>query len=503
MRGARGTAQESTPAVPEDTLFLTVRELADQLASGATTSVELTQAYLDRADALDVPPFELPSEPRNDHDGKLATMVTIAHDHALEAAERADRELAAGQRRSILHGLPYGVKDLLDTRGIRTTWGSGIFRDRVPDRNAAVIDRLEEAGAVMMAKMSLGEFAGGNTSSALNPWKLDRTSFGSSSGTVSAAVAGLIGFGIGTETGGSIVFPASAVGASGLRPTFGRVSRFGCMALSWSLDKIGPVGRSAEDCGHILQEIAGQDARDNCTVDRPFVFRPDPGPMRGRRLGVHRPEFELSGSENTRRVFQDTLDVFAQMGVEVEDVELPLRPTGALFTTIVTVESGTNFRSLFDDGSAANMFSFNEDRRAGWMAGRMMPAADYLTAQRIRNQLVREADEVLSRYDAVIAPTWPNGAAMREVRDGWPIPARNEWEPPGEVSGRTPRLNYIANLVGHPGLAIPCGFDEDGLPLSLQIVGSPMDDQSVLDLGMAYQRETDWHRRRPPYPWRE
>ena len=425
-------------AIEESTFFRTVPELAAGLRDGSFTSVELTQAYLDRAEELDVPPFELPSEPREDHQGKLATMVTIARDHALEAAERADRELAAGNPHSMLHGIPYGVKDLLDSRGIRTTWGSGIFRERVPDRNAAVIDRLEEAGAVLMAKNSLGEFAGGNTSSALNPWKLDRTSFGSSSGTVSAAVAGLIGFGIGTETGGSIVFPASAVGASGLRPTFGRVSRFGCMALSWSLDKIGPVGRSAEDCGHILEVIAGRDPRDTSTADRPFVFRADPGSMRGKRLGVHRDEFLLSQSETTRRAFQEALDVFAGMGVEVEDIELPLFPTGALFTTIVTVESGTNFKSLFDDGRAAQMFSFNEDRRAGWMAGRMLPAADYLTAQRIRNQLVREADEILSRYDAVIAPTWPNGAALRVVRDGWPVPARNEWEPPDEESRRTP-----------------------------------------------------------------
>ena len=486
----------------ESNFFLTVRGLSEQLSSGAISSVELTEAYLDRADELDVPPFELPNEPRTDHNGKLATMVTIAREHALEAAARADRELAAGRRRSILHGIPYGVKDLLDTAGVRTTWGSRIFMDRVPDRNAAVIDRLEDSGAVLMAKMSLGEFAGGNTSTALNPWKLDRTSFGSSSGTVAAAVAGLIGFGIGTETGGSIVFPASAVGASGLRPTFGRVSRFGCMALSWSLDKIGPVGRCAEDCGLILEQIAGQDDRDNCTVDRAFDFRSDPGDMRGRRLGVHRAEFELSQSAANRQTFQEALDVFERMGVIVEDITLPLRPTGALFTTIVTVESGTNFTALFDDGSVDRMFSFNEDRRAGWMAGRMMPAADYLTAQRIRNQLTREADEIVARYDAVIAPTWPNGAALREVRNGWPIPARNEWEPPDEFDRQTPRLNYIANLVGHPGLAIPCGFDEDGLPLSLQIVGSAWEEQSVLDLGMAYQAETDWHERRPPYPWR-
>ena len=486
----------------ESPFFLTVRGLSEQLSSGAISSVELTQAYLDRADELDVPPFELPNEPRSDHEGKLATMVTIAREQALEAAEQADREFAAGQRRSILHGIPYGVKDLLDTTGIRTTWGSRIFMDRVPDRNATVIEKLQDSGAVLMAKMSLGEFAGGNTSTALNPWKLDRTSFGSSSGTVAAAVAGLIGFGIGTETGGSIVFPASAVGASGLRPTFGRVSRFGCMALSWSLDKIGPVGRCAEDCGLILEQIAGRDERDNSTVDRAFSFRSDPGEMRGRRLGVHRAEFELSQSETTRRVFQEALDVFERMGVIIEDITLPVRPTGALFTTIVTVESGTNFAALFEDGSVDQMFSFNEDRRAGWMAGRMMPAADYLTAQRIRNQLTREADEIVGRYDAVIAPTWPNGAALREVSEGWPIPARNEWEPPGDSDIRIPRLNSIANLVGHPGLAIPCGFDEDGLPLSLQIVGSAWEEQHILDLGMAFQAETDWHLRRPQYPWR-
>ena len=467
------------------------------------SSVELTQHYLDRAEELDIPPFELPSEPRSDHEGKLATMVTIAREQAIESAERADAELRTGRRRSILHGIPYGVKDLLDTAGIRTTWGSGIFRDRVPGRNAAVIDRLEEAGAVLMAKMSLGEFAGGNTSSALNPWKLDRTSFGSSSGTVSAAVAGLIGFGIGTETGGSIVFPAAAVGASGLRPTFGRVSRFGCMPLSWSLDKIGPAGRSAEDCGYILEQISGYDARDDSSADRSFNFRVGPTEMRRKKLGVHRAEFKLSQSEHTRRVFQDALDAFEGMGVILEDISLPLRPTGALFTTIVTAESGTIFRPLFDDGRAAGMFSFNADRAAGWMAGRMMPAADYLTAQRIRNQLKREADEIVSRYDAVIAPTWPNGAALREVSQGWPIPARNEWEPPDELSAETPRLNYIANLVGHPGLAIPCGFDGDGLPLSLQIVGSAFDKQAVLDFGMGFQRATDWHLRRPQYPWRE
>jgi len=274
--------------------------------------------YLDRSQELDVPPFDLPNEPREDHDGKLATMITIATDHAIESARIADKELASGNRKSILHGIPYGVKDILDTTGIRTTWGSRIFKDRIPTRNAAAIDKLEQAGAVLMAKMAMGEFAGGNTSTALNPWKLDRTSFGSSSGTVSAAVAGLIGFGIGTETGGSIVYPASAVGATGLRPTFGRVSRFGCMALSWSLDKIGPVGRSAEDCGYILEHISGFDPRDNSTGQRTFKFQTDPGSMKGKKLGVCRAEFELSASETTKQTFQEVLDAFEQLGVELQ-----------------------------------------------------------------------------------------------------------------------------------------------------------------------------------------
>jgi|TARA_B110000263_G_scaffold33067_2_gene25091 aspartyl-tRNA(Asn)/glutamyl-tRNA(Gln) amidotransferase subunit A len=483
--------------------FRSIRELAEGLEKREFSSLELTKLYLDRSQELDVPPFDLPNEPREDHDGKLATMITIATDHAIESARIADKELASGNRKSILHGIPYGVKDILDTTGIRTTWGSRIFKDRIPTRNAAAIDKLEQAGAVLMAKMAMGEFAGGNTSTALNPWKLDRTSFGSSSGTVSAAVAGLIGFGIGTETGGSIVYPASAVGATGLRPTFGRVSRFGCMALSWSLDKIGPVGRSAEDCGYILEQISGFDPRDNSTGQRTFKFQTDPGSMKGKKLGVCRAEFELSASETTKQTFQEVLDAFEQLGVELQDISFPQRPTGALFSTLVTVESGTNFKDLFDSGRIKEMFSFNEDRAAGWMAGRMMPASDYLTAQRIRNQIKREADQLVSQFDAVIAPTWPNGAALREVRNGWPVPARPEWEPPNEVNSATPKLNSIGNLVGHPGLAIPCGFDEDGLPLSVQIVSSAWNDQSTLDFGMAYQKETDWHLRRPPYPWRQ
>ena len=305
--------------MPDEIYYQSIAELSRQIARGSLSPVELTRTYLDRAESIDQPLFALPTEPLRDPGDKLASIVTLARERALREAESAEREIRAGRIRGPLHGIPYGVKDLLDTAGVRTTWGSRIFGDRIPDRDATVIERLNDAGAVLMGKMSQGEFAGGNTSNALNPWKLDRTSFGSSSGTVAATVAGLIGFGIGTETGGSIVYPASAVGASGLRPTIGRVSRYGCMALSWSLDKIGPVGRSAEDCGIILEAIAGRDAKDHSSADKPFRFRSDPGPMRGLRIGVHRAEVEMVKAETNRRVFSEALDVLEQLGCELED----------------------------------------------------------------------------------------------------------------------------------------------------------------------------------------
>lgn len=486
----------------DDLHFQTISELSRQIAARDLSPVELTRMYLERVETIDQPDFELPTEPLRDPGGKLASVITLARERALREAETAEREIRSGRNRGPLHGIPYGVKDLLDTAAVRTTWGSRIFANNVPDRDATVVKHLTDAGAVLMAKMAQGEFAGGNTSNALNPWKLDRTSFGSSSGTVVATVAGLIGFGIGTETGGSIVYPASAVGATGLRPTYGRVSRSGCMALSWSLDKIGPVGRCAEDCGIILEAIAGRDPKDPSTGDKPFRFNRDAGSMRGRKIGVHRAEFDLVKSETNQRAFTQSLDVLAQLGAELEDFSMPPRPIGALFSIIVATEAGASFKHLFDDRRIGGMFRYNWLRRAGWMAGRMAPAGDYLQAQRIRQILIEEADETLSKYDVIVAPTWPNGAALKEVEDGWPIPAHPELEPDSSM-GTVPRANSMANMAGLPGIAVPCGFDHEGMPLSLHVIGSAWDEQKVLDIAMAYQKETDWHLRRPPYPFRK
>lgn len=483
---------------PDEVWFLSLAELAQRLEARTLSSVELTRTYLDRIDRLDQPSFPLPAGPQDRPGEKLAAVTTVVREQALAEAAASDRRRAASGPRSPLEGIPFGVKDLLDTRGVRTTWGSRVFAARVPDRDAAVVERLREAGAVLVGKMTTAEFAGGSISTALNPWKLDRSTQGSSSGTVVGVVAGLIGFGIGTETGGSIVFPASAVGASGLRPTFGRVSRYGCMSLAWSLDKIGPVGRSADDCGLVLQAIAGRDRRDPGSADRPFQFRRDPGPLTGRRIGVHRPEFDAPEAAPNRRAFEAALDVFRALGATVEDFTLPVRPYLEVFMPITSVESAASFRRLFDDRSVDGLFPYNWSRRADWLAASMAPAYDYLQAQRIRQRIVMDGDALLERYDLAICPTFPSGAPDRYAPTSPPIPP----PPPAVSAPQLPRLNWVANLSGLPGMSIPCGFDGDGLPLALHLVGRPWDEQGVLDAAVRFQRETGWHRRRPPYPWR-
>jgi aspartyl-tRNA(Asn)/glutamyl-tRNA(Gln) amidotransferase subunit A len=270
------------------------------------------------------------------------------------------------------------------------------------------------------------------------------------------------------------------------------------MALSWCLDKLGPVGRAAVDCGLVLEAIAGRDPRDPSTADRTFKFRPDPGKMAGRKIAFHRAEFDAVQIPQNRAVFDRAIDVFRQLGVAFEDVSLPDRPYGEVFANITNVESGAIFRELFEDKRIDGMFRYNWSRRADWLAGTMAPAADYLKAQRIRQLVVTESDALMAKYAAIIAPTSATGAPPREAPVQPPIPA-----PPRGVGGRRiARVNSIGNLAGLPGINIPVGFDADGMPLCVQIVGGAWEEQAVLDLAMAFQKETDWHTRRPPFPYR-
>ena len=482
----------------DDLWFLSVREQAALIAARTLSSVELTRAYIDRIERLDRPPFALPAAPQDRPGDKLATVTTFVRDGALAAAARADDEIRQAGPRSPLHGIPFGVKDLLDTNGVRTTWGSRVFADRVPARDAAVVERLHAAGAVLLGKMTTAEFAGGSTSTALNPWKLDRSTQGSSSGTVAGVVAGFIGFGIGTETGGSIVFPAAAVGATGLRPTYGRVSRFGCMPLAWSLDKIGPVARTAFDCGLVLEVIAGRDRRDPGTAERAaFQFRREPARLSGMRIGVHQREFDVAPEPN-RRVFAAALDTLRTEGAVLEDISLPERPYAEVFSHIVSVESAAAFRDIFENARIDAMFPYNWSRRADWMAASMAPAFDYVKAQWIRQVIVNDADALMARHDLAVCPTFPTGSPSREAPTTPPIPP----SPDRSAAPDIPRLNWMANLSGLPGMSIPCGFDDDGMPLALHVVGRPWQEQRVLDAAVAFQRATSWHEQRPPYPWR-
>jgi aspartyl-tRNA(Asn)/glutamyl-tRNA(Gln) amidotransferase subunit A len=467
----------------EDLCYLPVSELSKQIAGKKITAVELAQAYLERAETLNE---------------KLASIVTMTREHAMRQAAEADQEIKRGRIRGPLHGIPYGVKDLLDTRGIRTTWGSIIFKDRVPDRNATVIEKLNAAGAVLIAKLSMSEFAGGSTRSNLlpfphNPWKLDRSTSGSSSGSGASTAAAMVGFSIGSETGGSIVGPAASNGVAGMRPTYGRVSRFGCMTLAWSLDKIGPLCRSALDVGLVLEAIAGHDPKDPTSGSTPFRFRRDPGRVSGRKLGMVRHEFNLPSVGN-QLVFDKAIDVLKQLGFQLEDVTLPERPYAEVYNLTSNTEGGTFFKALFNDKRIEGMYS--ADRRADWLAASMLPASDYLTAQRIRQMIRMESDELLSKYTAIIAPTSANGAGLIEPRSN-PQPDRTA--PANRNRGPAAALTRIGNLAGLPGVSIPCGFDSEGMPLAIHIVGKAWDDQAVLDVAMAFQKETDFHTKRPAF----
>jgi aspartyl-tRNA(Asn)/glutamyl-tRNA(Gln) amidotransferase subunit A len=479
----------------EELCYLTVSELSRKIASREVSPVELTKAYLERTQELNP---------------KLSVVITLTPELAMKQAAAAEAEVQKGTIRGPLHGIPFAVKDLLDTKGVRTTGGSYIYKDRVPDRDSAVIEKLTGAGGVLTAKLAMSEFASGRNNNDLvghphNPWKLDRSPSGSSSGPGAAAAAGLAGFTIGSETGGSIMGPSGANGVAGLRPTSDRVSRYGVMTLSWSMDKLGPLARSVEDIGHILQVMAGYDPRDRSSSrDAAFAFRSDPGPVKGRRLGLVRAEFDAVPAAN-RRVFDQALDVLRQAGYVLEDVALPDRPYQVVYNLISNTEAGTNFKQLFNDGRINHFYDV--DKRADWMAASMMPASDYITALRIRALIRADADELTARYGAILAPTnatgsGPIGAALTAPLNTSVSSARTRAAAAAEAAPATRGvrgLNTMGNLTGLPGLSFPCGFDAEGMPLGMHVAARAWDEQSALDVGMVFQRDTNFHKRHPTF----
>ncbi|WP_199174846.1 amidase [Halegenticoccus soli] len=455
--------------VDESVLFGTVDELAAGLRDGEFTSRELTEASIDRLRTIG---------------GELNAVVTVTEERALEAADRMDAELAAGEDRGPLHGIPYGVKDLLATRDYPTTWGAAPFRDQQFDYDATVIERLDAAGGVLVAKLAMIELAGGFgydaadasfTGPTRNPWNGDAWTCGSSSGPGAAVPAGLVGFAVGSETWGSIVCPAAFSGAVGFRPTYGRVSRHGAMALSYTMDKLGPMCRSAAGCEHVYRAVAGPDERDPTTADRP-ACAPAPGTRERPRIAV----LEGAGEgeqESVRENYRRSVEIVREFAA-VEEIALPDLPYASVAGLIIDAEAGSAFENLVESGEALELS--NEASRVGGYAQQVVLAKDYIDAMRVRTKMQRALDEALVGYDAVLVPA---RASVASPLEGSFVEYFSEYS--------TTPMGAASNVAGLPGVAVPNGFGERGLPTAVEFVGRAYADLTVLDVAREYQSRTD------------
>jgi aspartyl-tRNA(Asn)/glutamyl-tRNA(Gln) amidotransferase subunit A len=478
--------------LPEDVLYLSVRELGEALRARRFSPVELAESYLARLEQ---------------YGERLGAVVTVTRERALREAEQAEREIARGRYRGPLHGIPYGAKDLLAARGYPTTWGAAPYREQRFDFDAAVIERLGGAGAVLVAKLAMVELAGGMgynqanasfTGPGRTPWNPQYWSGGSSSGSGASVGAALVPFAIGTETWGSIMFPSACCGVSGLRPTFGRVSRYGAMALSWTMDKIGPMCRTADDCGLVLAVIAGPDARDAHAAAGRFLYAG--GARRrdgGRPAGSPRPRIGIlknatAGAQpEVAANFNASLDVLRQFADVGGEVELPDMPFNEAAELIINAECASAFEDLLASGRVRELTA-PEDRWGGY-PGAAVLAQDYLKALRLRGVMTPPLDAAFAAYDAVVSPTLDTVSFPidRPFDKAWPAV-----DVPKDV--RVQPLGGAANLVGLPGIAVPNGFGREGLPTSLLFTGKLNGESGILACAAEYQRRTDWHRKRPP-----
>ena len=448
-------AKVTLPANRDELAFYTVRQLGELLRTKQISSEELTRFFLARL---------------RKYDPRLHCVITLTEDLALQQARQADLEIKAGKYRGPLHGIPYGAKDLYSAKGYKTTWGAVPYKDQTLDEDAAVVERLRAAGAVLLAKLTLGELAQGDVwfgEKTRTPWDVTKGSSGSSAGSASAVAAGLVPFAIGTETLGSIVSPSTACGVTGLRPTYGRVSRAGAMALSWTMDKAGPLARSAEDCALVLAALtaAGPDARDAATLLAPNTFRyAFDTSVKKLRVGYLKVAFDQSYA--TKANDQASLDVLRKLGVELVPIELPAIAPGAL-RFVLTAEGAAAFDDLTRSGRDGQMVLQN---RSAWpntfRSSRFIPAVEYLQAQRVRSLLIEQMDEKLKGLDAYIAPSFNANLTL-------------------------------TNLTGHPAIALPNGFTAAGLPTTITFMGQLYEEGKLLALAKAYQDATEFDEKHP------
>ena len=432
-----------------DLAFAGINRLGRLLRRGAVTSVELTRLFLKRLEK---------------HDRQLHCVITSLEPRALAQAEQADEDLKNGHDRGPLHGIPWGVKDLMSVPGYRTTWGAKPFENQIIDETATVVRRLDEAGAVLLAKLSVGALAMGDRwfgERTRSPWNPERGSSGSSAGPAAAVAAGLVPFTLGTETLGSIVSPCTRCGVTGIRPTFGRVSRHGTMALSWTMDKIGPIARSVRDAELVLETIAGPDGLDGTVVDRDFGSE-SAWPLSQLRVGALESLLARGSSHD-----QAVIETLKSEGVRFVPVKLP-RFDGSL-RNILNSEVAASFDEITRDGRIRDMVS---QRRGSWprifRAARMIPAVEYLQASRLRTRLREEMATAMKDVDVFVSPSFRGGTLS------------------------------ITNYTGHPCICVPNGFGDDGSPRSISFIGSLFGERDLATVARAYQEATDHHLKRPP-----
>jgi aspartyl-tRNA(Asn)/glutamyl-tRNA(Gln) amidotransferase subunit A len=460
----------------DDVLYLSVRELAEQIKSGKLSSVELTESYLQRSEAVG---------------SRLNSYATLTRDRALAEAREADGEIRAGKYRGPLHGIPYAAKDLLAARGYPTTWGARPYAKQTFDFDGRVIEKLREAGAVLVGKAAMVELAGGMgyrfasasaSGPGKNPWNDTCWTGGSSSGSGAIASAAQAAFAIGTETWGSIVCPAAFCGVSGLRPTYGRVSRYGAMALSFSMDKIGVLARTADDCGLVLAHIAGHDPRDpGSLADADFHDDPAP-PDKPLRVGVLTNAWKKVPADIDAAV-KAALETLKSKGASIDAIALPEGPWEPAGGTVISVEGAAAFVDLLDSGRAAELI--DPLGQVGGYVNQQIPARDYLQALRVRGVLQRRIDPLFDRFDVLATASLPVPASplTMNLETGLDFP-----DP----------LGGIGNLCGLPALSVPCGFTNDKLPVGIQFVARAYDDGKCVAAGRLLQQHTDWHKKRPP-----
>ena len=439
------------PATDAELAYAPLTTLANLVRRRVVTSERLTTLYLDRLERLNP---------------QLLFATTVLRERALAKARAADAEIAAGRYKGPLHGIPWGAKDLLAVAGAPTTWGTAPYREQRFDTDATVVKRLDDAGAVLIAKLTLGELAMGDVwygGMTRNPWDLTQGASGSSAGSASAAAAGCVSFAIGSETLGSISSPATRCGATGLRPTFGRVPRTGAMALSWTMDKLGPLARSVEDCAVVFSALHGPDDQDGTVHAAPYRWDGNAS-VRGLRVGVLRTDFERQ--QVTKPFDTAALQVLSGLGVSLVNVEIPEHPYAAL-RIILTAEAGAAFDELLRSGRTAEMVGQGPNSwPQTFREARFIPAVDYINANRVRTQVMRTWEKLMDSVDVIVAPT---------------------------NSGQL----LATNLTGHPAVILPHGFRENGTPLSLTFVGRLFDEATLLRVAHAYQQATDFHLKHP------